>query len=76
MNATFCSILSSKIKLLFKSSLKKFIEQPDEYISTKALSDGLHTVVYFADKSHTDKLPSAYRNERWGSSNLRIVDIF
>ena len=64
MNTMFGSILYSKIKLLLKSSLKKFIEQPDEYISTKALSDGLHTVVYFADKSHTGKTPSAYRNER------------
>ena len=50
MNTMFGSILYSKIKLLLKSSLKKFIEQLDEYISTKALSDGLHTVVYFADK--------------------------
>ena len=32
------------------SVVKKFIEQLDEYISTKALRDGLPTVAYFADK--------------------------
>ena len=30
-------------------------------------------IFYF---QNTGKPPSAYRNERWGSSNLRIVDIF
>ena len=32
------------------SVVKKFIELLDEYISTKALHDGLPTVAYFADK--------------------------
>ena len=32
------------------SVVKKFIELLDEYISTKALRDGLPTVAYFADK--------------------------
>ena len=32
------------------SVVKKFIEMLDEYISTKALRDGLPTVAYFADK--------------------------
>ena len=32
------------------SVVKKFIAQLDEYISTKALRDGLPTVAYFADK--------------------------
>ena len=32
------------------SVVKKFIEQLDDYISSKALCDGLPTVAYFADK--------------------------
>ncbi|MGN0051352.1 MAG: helix-turn-helix domain-containing protein, partial [Prevotella sp.] len=32
------------------SVVKKFIELLDDYISTKALRDGLPTVAYFADK--------------------------
>ena len=32
------------------SGVKKFIEMLDDYISTKALHDGLPTVAYFADK--------------------------
>ena len=34
------------------SVVKKFIEQLDDYISTKALRDGLPTVAYFADKCY------------------------